>query len=322
MVLIMRDSNNNNRNNNNNSKSNNKYKYKYMNEFYDCPQVSKTIKVVNGKHIKYQYIDSITKIPVEFYQLTCNGKFVCKRNCRPEIKKKCTLANFWGYENFEYVDMKNLMLDRLNKIHTKELIKKTKYHNFKCQITLRNSNQLLCKIINRVRCFGLFGNKKIFFAYWDCAEELSLEIFKMIGLDFKVVPELPKLKIGPMVKIAVGIKVKDLWKFSGAMKILHEELQNGRIGFYEYENKNEWSSTTNDTFSTNDVSVAYELTSQRYLNTIENEKRIRNSDYVWFVDKNYQSDKDYQNTQNTQIKSYQSKTYQEMANDAIWKYLG
>lgn len=329
----MRDSNNNNRNNNNNSKSNNKYKYKYMNEFYDCPQVSKTIKVVNGKHIKYQYIDSITKIPVEFYQLTCNGKFVCKRNCRPEIKKKCTLANFWGYENFEYVDMKNLMLDRLNKIHTKELIKKTKYHNFKCQITLRNSNQLLCKIINRVRCFGLFGNKKIFFAYWDCAEELSLEIFKMIGLDFKVVPELPKLKIGPMVKIAVGIKVKDLWKFSGAMKILHEELQNGRIGFYEYENKNEWSSTTNDTFSTNDVSVAYELTSQRYLNTIENEKRIRNSDYVWFVDKYYQSDKDYQstqtrqNTQNTQdiqnkISFYQYKTYQEIANEAVWKYLG
>ena len=72
----------------------NKYKYKYMNEFYDCPQVSKNIKFTNGKHIKYQYIDSITKLPVEFYQLTCNEKFVCKRNCRPEIKKKCTLANF------------------------------------------------------------------------------------------------------------------------------------------------------------------------------------------------------------------------------------
>lgn len=311
-------------NKNNNAKGNNKYKYKYMNEFYDCPQVSKTIKVVNGKHIKYQYIDSITKIPVEFYQLTCNEKFVCKRNCRPEIKKKCILANFWGYENFEYVDIKNLDLDRLNKIHTKELIKKTKYHNFKCQITFRNSNRLLCKIINRVRCFGLFGNKKIFFAYWDCAEELSFEIFKMIGLDFKIIPELPKLKIGPMVKIAVGIKVKDLWKFSGAMKILYEELQNGRIGFYEYENENRWSSTTNDTFSTNDVSIAYELTSQRYLNTIENEKRIRNSDYVWFVDNNYMNsnnNNDYQNTQSTQIKSYQSKTYQEMANDAIWKYL-
>ena len=319
----MRDSNNNNnRNNNNNSKSNNKNKYKYMNEFYDCPQVSKTIKVVNGKHIKYQYIDSITKIPVEFYQLTCNEKFVCKRNCRPEIKKKCTLANFWGYENFEYVDMKNLALDRLNKIHTKEFIKKTKYHNFKCQITFRNSNRLVCKIINRIRCFGLFGNKKIFFAYWDCAEELSLKIFKMVGLDFKIIPELPKLKNGPMVKFTVGIKVKDLWKFSGAMKILHEELQDGRIGFYEYKNESGWSSTTKDTFSINDVSVAYELTSQRYLNTIENEKRIRNSDYVWFVDKNYQSDKNCQDTQSTQIKSYQSKTYQEMANDAIWKYLG
>ena len=146
----------------------------------------------------------------------------------------------------------------------------------------------------------------------------------MIDLDFKIIPELPKFKIGPMVKIAVRIKVKDLWKFSGAMKILYEELQNGRIGFYEYENENEngWSSTTKDAFSTNDVSVAYELTSQRYLNTIENEKRIRNSDYVWFVDKNYQSDKDCQNIQKIQIKSYQSKTYQEMANDAIWKYLG
>lgn len=299
----------------------NKNKYKYMNEFYDCPQVSKNIKFTNGKHIKYQYIDSITKIPVELHQLTCNEKFVCKRNCRPEIKKKCTLANFWGYENFEYVDIKNLDLDRLNKIHTKELIKKIKYHNFKCQITFRNSNRLLCKIINRVRYFGLFGNKKIFFAYWDCAEELSLEIFKMIDLDFKIIPELPKLKIGPMVKIAVGIKVKDLWKFSGAMKILYEELQNGRIGFYEYENENEngWSSTTKDTFSTNAVSVVYELTSQRYLNTIENEKRIRNSDCVWLVDKDYQSDKD---CQSTQIKSYQSKTYQEIANEAVWKYLG
>lgn len=128
-----------------------------------------------------------------------------------------------------------------------------------------------------------------------------------------------------MVKIAVGIKVKDLWKFSGAMKILYEELQNGRIGFYEYENESGWSSTTNDTFSTNDVSVAYELTSQRYLNTIENEKRIRNSDYVWLVDKDYMNsnnNNDYKNTQSTRIKSYQSKTYQEIANDAIWKYLG
>ena len=37
----------------------NKYKYKYMNEFYDCPQVSKNIKFTNGKHIKYQYSFSL-----------------------------------------------------------------------------------------------------------------------------------------------------------------------------------------------------------------------------------------------------------------------
>ena len=308
--------NNNSNNNDNNAKyekcGDNKYKYKYMNEFFDCPQVYKTSTYLITKNPqnlldnepvrktkKYIYVDSITKIPVEFHQLTCNEKFMCKRNCRPEIKKKCTLANFWGYENFEYIDMKNLMPDRLNKTYTKEIVRKTKYHNFKCQITLRSPNRLLCKLINRIRCFGLFGNKKIFFSYWDCAEELSLEIFKMVGLDFKIIPELPKLKNGPMVKFAVGIKVKDLWKFSGAMKILHEELQDGRIGFYETEESKDGNENSNEN-NNRKSSVAYELTKERYINTVETNKKIRNLD---------------------QFVIFGYTPYQETADYAVWKYL-